>query len=478
MNNNHIMNKSLICAAMLLMGLFCSCNNTPQSQLDYDFAKAEQVISAMKVVSIPSDTLAITRYGANQNADALQNQKAIQKTIDTLSEMGGGCVLIPAGEWLTGPLTLKSNTNLVVGKGATLKFSTDYSLYYPAVETRWEGLDCYNAHPLIYANNEKNIAITGEGIIDGQGSNEVWWFMKGRKIYGWQEGMISQTLGGRDTLINYDIRRTPIYERIMTLQDGLRPQLINICHSENVLIQGVTLRNSPFWVIHPLFVKNLTVRNVKIESHGPNSDGCDPESCENVLIEDCFFDTGDDCIAIKSGRNYDGRAHSTPSQNIIVRNCRMKNGHGGVVVGSEISGGFKNLWVENCQMDSPELERVVRIKTSNCRGGVIENIFVRNIEVGQCQEAILKINLEYEPDEPCNRDFPPMVLNVNLENIKSKKSQYGAYIVGLDNMPGNVMDIRMINCQLDGVEKAPHKISNATNVSFESVIINGKSVTL
>lgn len=471
------MNKSLSCA-VLLIGMLCSCNTQPNSQLDGAFANAEQVISNMKSVSFPNDTLDITSFGANTDIEALQNQKAIQSAIDKACQNGGGCVLVPAGEWTTGPVTLKSNVNLIISKDATLKFSTDYNHYYPAVETRWEGLDCYNAHPLIYANGAQNIAITGEGIIDGQGSNDIWWFMKGRKIYGWQEGMISQTLGGRDTLINYDIRRTPVNERIMSLKDGLRPQLINICHSEKVLIQGVTLRNSPFWVIHPLFVKDLTVRGVKIESHGPNSDGCDPESCENVLIEDCFFDTGDDCIAIKSGRNYDGRAHNTPSQNIIVRNCRMKNGHGGVVVGSEISGGFKNLWVENCQMDSPELERVVRIKTSNCRGGVIENIFVRNIEVGQCQEAILKINLEYEPDEPCNRDFPPMVVNVNLENIKSQKSKYGAYIVGLNDLPGNVMDIRVINCQLDGVQSDPYKISNATNVSFESVKINGNSINL
>lgn len=471
-NTKYILANSVAWASILI-GLFSACTQPTSSQLDSQFDEAEKIISKMIVPTFCADTFNIVDFGADNNIGAIQNQKAIQSAIDKASENGGGCVLIPTGEWITGPLTLKSNTNLIVSENAVLKFSTDYSHYYPAVETRWEGLDCYNAHPLIYALNAKNIAITGKGTIDGQGSNEVWWFMKGRKIYGWHEGLISQTLGGRDTLISHDIHRTPIVNRQMTLKDGLRPQLINICKSENVLIQDVTLRNSPFWVIHPLFVKDLTVKGVRIESHGPNSDGCDPESCENVLIEDCFFDTGDDCIAIKSGRNYDGREHNTPSKNVIVRNCRMKNGHGGVVVGSEISGGFQNLWVENCQMDSPELERVIRIKTSNCRGGVIENIFVRNIEVGQCQESILKVNLEYEPDEPCNRNFPPMVLNVNLENVKSQKSKYGVYVVGLQDSPENVDGIHLFNCQFNGVESDNYKISNAQNISFESSTING-----
>lgn len=475
MSTTHITNSLIAACTLTCLNMFSSCTSM-QSKYDEAFAQAENIIANMQTPSFCNDTLCIIDFGAQPDVDALINQRAIQDAIDSAHKNGGGNILIPEGNWTTGPLTLKSNTNLIVSKGATLRFSTDYNHYFPAVETRWEGLDCYNTHPLLYANNAENIAITGEGTIDGQGSNEVWWFMKGRKIYGWQEGMISQTLGGRDTLLVYDIHRTPIEERVMKLTDGLRPQLINICHSKNVLIQGVTLKNSPFWVIHPLFVKDLTVKGVKIESHGPNSDGCDPESCENVLIEDCFFDTGDDCIAIKSGRNYDGRAHNTPSQNVIVRNCRMKNGHGGVVVGSEISGGFRNLWVENCTMDSPELERVIRIKTSNCRGGVIENIWVRNVEVGECQEAILKINLEYEPDEPCDRSFPPMVFNVNMENVKSQKSKYGAYIVGLKDSDANVDNIRMVNCEFNGVEKEPYKITNAKNVTFESVCINGNQI--
>ncbi|MCF0191277.1 MAG: glycoside hydrolase family 28 protein [Marinilabiliaceae bacterium] len=468
-------NKYIVLLSSIIT--FASCQTNPSSQLDTAFAEAEKVVESIVIPQFCNDTLNIVAFGAKTTSSALDNQRAIQAAIDSACNINGACVVIPSGEWLTAPIVMKSGVNLIVSKDATLKFSTDHKDYLPAVKTRWEGLDCYNLTPLIYADSVKNIAITGEGTIDGQGSNETWWYMKGLAKFGWNDGMISQLQGGRDSLLAYDKRQVDIKDRIMDIKDGLRPQLINICNSKNVLIEGVTLKNSPFWVIHPLLVTNLTVRGVKIESHGPNSDGCDPESCSNVLIDNCFFDTGDDCIAIKSGRNYDGRRWNTPSQNIIVRNCHMKNGHGGVVVGSEISGGFSNLWVENCIMDSPELERVVRIKTSNCRGGVIENIFVRNVEVGQCQEAILKINLNYEPNEPCIREFPPVVQNVNLENISSKKSEYGVRIIGLDESPENVKDVFINNCRFNGVEKG-NSVTNSTNVKAVDLYINNQLAEL
>ncbi len=366
--------------------------------------------------------------------------------------------------------------NLHLAEGAQLKFDTDQSLYFPAVITRWEGVDCYNARPLIYAYGETNIAITGKGVIDGQGSKEEWWYMKGGKNHGWKEGMISQLKGGRDRLLMYAETFTPIYRRVMTPEDGLRPQLINFYSCNTALIEDVKLRNSPFWVIHPLFCENLIVKGVHIDSHGPNSDGCDPESSKNVLIENCYFDTGDDCIAIKSGRNADGRKWDIPSENIVVRGCHMKNGHGGVVIGSEISGGYKNLYVENCTMDSPELDRVIRIKTSTCRGGVIENVFVRNIEVGQCKEAVLKINLQYENREECVRGFIPTVRNVHLENITCQKSKYGALIVGL-NDEIQVYDVSIRNSEFNNVADG-NNITGARDITFENVTINGKKVKL
>ena len=302
--------------------------------------------------------------------------------------------------------------------------------------------------------------------------------MVGVARFGWKEGMKSQRLPGlgRPKLTEYEQNNVPVEQRVMGLNDALRPQLMNFYRCERVKIEGVTLRNSPFWVIHPVFVNHLTVRNVTIISHGPNSDGCDPESSKNVLIEDCFFDTGDDCIAIKSGRNNDGRKWDIPSENIVVRNCKMKNGHGGVVIGSEISGGFRNLWVENCVMDSPELDRVIRIKTSECRGGIIENVFVRNIKVGECKEAVLKINLAYEPREECDRSFPPLVRNVVLENVTSNKSRYGVFIVGLDGKE-NVSDITLSNCIFNGVKEGDN-IKGAKNISYVNYKLNNQSTEL
>jgi polygalacturonase len=443
---------------------------------DQVWMEGERTAAAVQQPVISAKVFPITKYGASVKGTADKNGKAIAKAIDAASKAGGGNVVVPAGDYLTGPITLKSKINLVVEKGATLKFSTNQADYLPVVLTRWEGIDCYTLHPLIYAIDAQDVAITGEGTIDGQASNDNWWSMSGSPRFGWKEGMKSQRLPGlgRPKLTGFEQNNVPVDQRVMGLDDALRPQLINFYRCERVKIEGVTLRNSPFWVIHPVFVDHLTVRKVSIISHGPNSDGCDPESSKNVLIEDCFFDTGDDCIAIKSGRNNDGRKWNIPSENIVVRNCKMKNGHGGVVIGSEISGGFRNLWVENCVMDSPELDRVIRIKTSLCRGGIIENVFVRNVTVGQCKEAVLKINLAYEPKEECNRSFPPLVRNVILQNVTSNKSRYGVYIVGLDDVV-NVSDISLTNCVFNGVKDGDN-IKGAKNISYVNYKLNSQVI--
>ena len=215
-------------------------------------------------------------------------------------------------------------------------------------------------------------------------------------------------------------------------------------------------------MIHPLFCESLIVSGVTVFNRGPNGDGCDPESCKNVLIENCTFDTGDDCIAIKSGRNEDGRKWNIPSENIIVRGCMMRNGHGGVVIGSEISGGYRNLFVEDCRMDSPNLDRVIRIKTSTCRGGLIENVFVRNVTVGQCREAVLRINLQYENREKCKRGFDP-------------KSKLGVLIIGLED-DKHVYNISVEDSHFNNVAKGANDIKGAKDVTFKNLYINGELV--
>ena len=252
-----------------------------------------------------------------------------------------------------------------------------------------------NYSPFIYAFDQKNIAITGNGTLDGQGNNEAWWPWNGRPQYGWKTGAPNQRTD-RTALVEMIEKNVPVSERIFGEGHYLRPQFIQPYRCQNVLIQGVTIKNSPMWEIHPVLCTNVTVEKVSISSHGPNNDGCNPESCKDVLIKDCYFDTGDDCIAIKSGRNADGRRLNVPTENIVVQGCRMKDGHGGITVGSEISGGVRNLFAENCRLDSENLDHALRVKNNAMRGGLLENFYFRNIEVGQVAHAAITIDFNYE----------------------------------------------------------------------------------
>ena len=446
----------------------------------WDEVKYKQIEQSIRMPKFAEKSYPITKFGAKTTNAAAQNQKAIQKAIDACSKKGGGKVIIPAGEkFLTGAITLKDGVNLVVEEGAILEFAFQPELY-PIVETSWEGLECFNLSPCIYAFKAKDIAITGKGTIDGGGSNDTWWPWNGNPRFGWKEGMISQRIESRPRLLKNGEDGIPMYnekgerspERVFGPKDGLRPQLVSFNKCEGILLEDVTLLRSPFWVIHPLHSTDITVRRVKMINDGPNGDGCDPECCDRVLIEDCYFNTGDDCIAIKSGRNRDGRERNMPSKNIIIRNCEMKNGHGGVVIGSEISGGCQNVYAHDCVMDSPELERVLRIKTNSCRGGIIENINMRNVKVGVCKESVLKINLDYEPKEICCRGYYPTVRNVYMENVTSESSQYGVQIIGLEE-DTLVYDITVKDCKFNGVKDGNFMSGKTRNVNFDNLFING-----
>lgn len=441
---------------------------------DNEYKRIEQSIQLPKIAE---RQFLITSFGAKTTATAAQNQKAINKVISLVSKKGGGKVIIPKGTWNTGAIELKSHVNLVLEEGATLHFAFEPKLY-PLVRTSWEGLACWNYSPCIYAYKATDIAITGKGTIDGGGNNDTFWQWNGSPRFGYKEGVTkeSQKLGSRSKLLKMAEDGVPFDERKFGMGYGLRPQLVNMVHCERILIKDVKMINSPFWVIHPLLSKNITVDGVYVWNEGPNGDGCDPEACENVLIQNCVFHTGDDCIAIKSGRNNDGRLWNQPSKNIIIRNCKMEDGHGGVVIGSEISGGCENVYAENCVMDSPHLERILRIKTNNCRGGQVQNINMRNVVVGQCKEAVVKINLDYERKEICYCGFEPIVNNVNVENVTCQKSDYGVLIIGRDSLE-NVYDINIKNCKFDGVVKEPVKITGKTrNVKFDNLVINGSLV--
>ena len=460
---------------MLLCVLACL---TTQAR-GWDEGQYKQIEQSIRLPQFANRDFLITKYGAKPTNTTAKNQKAINKAIAACSKKGGGRVIVPAGQhFLTAAIELKSHVNLVVEEGAVLEFAFEPELY-PVVPTRWEGVDCWNLSPCIYAYQQTDIAVTGKGTIDGGGSRETWWPWVSAPRFGYKEGMkVHQWNGARQRLLKAAEDGVDMDQRRFGTQDGLRPQLINFNLCEGILIEDVTLLRSPFWVIHPLLSTDVTVRGVKVINDGPNGDGCDPESCDRVLIENCFFNTGDDCIAIKSGRNNDGREGGQgryagrPSKNIIIRQCTMHNGHGGVVIGSEIAGGCQNVFAEDCEMDSPNLDRVLRIKTNSCRGGIIENINMRNILVGQCGEAVLKINTDYEPREVCCRGFNPTVRNVWMENVTCQKSKYGVMIVGMPDAC-QVYDVDVKNCRFGGVAQGNSFTGQYRDIRFDNLFING-----
>jgi unsaturated rhamnogalacturonyl hydrolase len=445
---------ALSVAAVILCGYF-STHAFQKDQPNTGWAQVPAIVRRIKAPTFPNRDFKITDYGAVAGAQT-DCTDAIRKAIAACNAAGGGRVVVPPGVFLTGAVHLKSNVNLHISEGATLKFIPDPAKYLPVVFTRFEGTECMNYSPLIYAFEQENIAITGKGVLDGSASMENWWAWKRS-----DKGAASIR-----RLLDFNDRGVPVEQRVFGAEYQLRPNFIQPYRSRNILIEGVTINNSPMWEIHPVLCTNVTVRGITVISHGPNNDGCNPESSRDVLIEDCVFDTGDDCIAIKSGRNDDGRRLAKPSENIIVRNCTMKDGHGGVVMGSEISGGVRNVFVENCRMDSPNLDRALRFKSNALRGGVVENIFMRNVEIGRVAEAILTIDLLYETG--AKGPHRPVVRNVSIEKVRSASSPRVMWVAGF---PGAVIDdIRFSDCAFRGVEST-ELVQNAGSISFKNVTI-------
>ncbi|MFL6227192.1 MAG: glycoside hydrolase family 28 protein [Pyrinomonadaceae bacterium] len=419
------------------------------------------ILARIKPPRFPARDFKITDYGALSGGTS-DSTEAIRKAIAACHAAGGGRVVVPAGVFLTGAIHLQSNVNLYVSEGATLKFSTDPAKYLPVVYTRFEGTECMNYSPLIYAFEQENIAVTGTGTLDGSASDENWWAWNRKGA----NGADAPARASIRRLIDFGERGVPVSERVFGQGHYLRPVFIQPYRSKNVLIEGVHIVNSPMWEINPVLSVNVTVRGVKINSHGPNNDGCDPESSRDVLIEDCVFDTGDDCIAIKSGRDNDGRRVGAPAENIIIRNCTMKDGHGGVVIGSEISGHCRNVFVENCRMDSPNLDRALRFKNNARRGGVVENVFMRNVEIGRVAEAVLTVDFLYETGAA--GPYKPVLRNVELSNVRSTSSPRVMWVMAF---PGSVVDdVRFVDCTFRGVETA-EVMQNAGSVTFRNVNI-------
>lgn len=457
----------LIAVSILLV----SCKTIKQTKAivsPWEFMKSFE-----KEIIVPvfkNKTYNLANYGAVGDG-VTNNTQIINNTILLCSNEGGGKVVVPAGKFFTGPINLQNNVNLHLEEGAEILFSTNPS-DYPIVHTSFEGTELMNYSPLVYAYQKSNVALTGKGILNGQAKNENWWYWAGGESYGWKEGMRNQKEPlNLFRLMDMGEDGVPVSERVFGEGHYLRPTFVDFFECKNVLLQGVKIIDAPFWVIHPMKSTNVTVDGVTVQSHGPNNDGCDPEYSKNVLIKNCIFNTGDDCIAIKSGRNAEGRRVAIPSENIIVRNCKMIDGHGGVVIGSEISAGVRNVFVEDCLMDSPNLDRAIRIKSNSKRGGLVENVYVRNLEVGQVKEAVLKINMFYGIYGKQEGNFIPEVRNVFLENVKVKNGgKFGILATGYKQLP--IQNVKFTNVKIDKVEK-DYSIDNVLGLQFINTYING-----
>ena len=399
-----------------------------------EWAQVPEILARIAPPKFPARDFVITQFGAVADGKT-DSSKAVRRAVDACARAGGGRVVVPAGEFLTGAIHLQSHVELHLETNAVLKFSTDPKAYLPAVFTRFEGTECWNLSPLIYALGEHDVAVTGDGTLDGQADESNW--LKWRKS------------SARKKLPQMAEDNVPVEQRQFGESNQLRPDFIEFNRCQNVLIEGVKIRRSPMWEIHPLLCTNVTVRGVDIFSHGANNDGCDPESCRDVLIENCVFDTGDDCIAIKSGRNADGRRVNVPAENIVIRGCTMRDGHGGVTIGSEISGGCSNVFVENCTMSSANLNCVLRLKSNAMRGGVLQNIFMRHVGVGLVKNSVLQIDFLYE--EGAQGNFKPVARNVVMENITVAQTPR---VLDVRGFPGaEISGVRIYNSTFKKIKK-------------------------
>jgi len=427
---------------------------------------AQAIRARIRTPAIPDRDFPITDFGGVGDGRT-DCTAALGSAVAAAAAAGGGRVVVPAGRFMTGPVHLESHIELHLAKGATLAFIPEPGRYLPAVFTRWEGVELMGLSPLIYAFGKTDVAITGEGTLDGGADADHWWSWADKS----RPERPPLQKAARDRLFADAESGVPPEQRHYAEGAFLRPPFMQFYRCRNILIEGVTITRSPFWLIHPVLSTSITVRGVTCASMGPNSDGCDPESCTDVLIEDCIFDTGDDCIAIKSGRNADGRRVGVASENIIVSNCEMRAGHGGVVMGSELSGGIRNVFVENCRMSSPDLERGIRIKTNAMRGGGVQHLTVRGLEVGTVQDLIV-INFFYE--EGAAGPFEPVVRAIDIRDVHCVDAGRVLDIRGFEHAP--IEDVTLADITVESASK-PSRVANVNGLTFFGVTVNGEAVT-
>jgi polygalacturonase len=442
------------------------------------------------------DTLSITRFGAVSDGNTL-NTKSINAAIDAINKKGGGVVMVPAGLWLTGPVVLKSNVNLYLATGSTLLFTRDFD-QYPLVAANWEGLPQMRNQSPVSATGASNIAITGKGIIDGNG--DAWRMVKKDKMTEsqWKNLVASGGLVSEDKKTWYPTQKTFKGSQMQNpgvispdkdaafydgIKDFLRPNLLLLTNCKYILLEGVTFQNSPAWCLHPLMSEHLTVRNISVKNpwYAQNGDGIDVESCKNVLIENSVFDVGDDALCMKSGRDAEGRKRAMPTENVIIRGCTVYASHGGFVIGSEMSGGARNIHVNNCTFIGSDIG--LRFKTTRGRGGIVENIFIRDIYMKDIPGDAILFDMYYMAKDPVpmageKRELPkvelkevnettPQFRNFHISHVYCNGADRGIFVRGLPEM--HVKDIVLENMVIQA--KRGIDVQEATGISFKNIKI-------
>lgn len=435
-------------AALLLGGSVAMAPAQPIQSADavaaQAWAQVPEILKRIVPPVFPDRDFAITNYGAVGDGGT-DCTPAFAKAIAACAQAGGGRVIVPAGKFLTGAIHLLSNVNLHIVKDGTILFSTDPQKYLPVVFTRYECTELMNYSPLIYAYEQRNIAITGEGTLDSQATIGPWHHWKNAKAD--TEKLVA--MGNADV---------PVAQRVFGDGHQLRPYFVQPVRCQNVLIEGVKILGSPMWVLSPLYCTNVTVRGVTVNATGPNTDGCDPDSCTDVWIKDCSFSDGDDCIAIKSGRDHDGRRVNLPSQNIVIQNCTFKAGHGGVTMGSETAGGIRKVFAEDCHFDSPDLEMAMRFKSNPARGGFIEDIYLRRCTIKTAKVGI-HMTLRYSSAGAMEGEFVPRLRNIDIrDSVFENLTRQPVFIEGY-SATAQITDVTIANC----VFQSAKRISTITN---------------
>jgi polygalacturonase len=422
-------------------------------------AAADRIVASVRRPRFPGRYFPVTRFGAVGDG-ATMNTAAFAAAISACSRSGGGHVVVPPGQFLTGAIHLLSGVDLHVEAGATIVFSQDPTDYLPVVFTRWQGIELMNYSPFIYAYGQRNIAVTGAGTLNGQADANHWWDWKSL------ENADFSTL---ETMADDDV---PVSQRVFGSGHFLPPQMIQPFLCDTVLLEGVTVVNSPFWHLNPNLCRNVTVDGLTISSSGPNTDGCDPESCAGVVIRKVTFDTGDDCIAIKAGRDADGRRVNVPCQDVVIERCDFANGHGGITIGSEMTGGVRDVYARDLTMNSANLQAGHRVKTNTLRGGFVLNTNVYRVAAGTVGGPLLLIQGNYNAQ---TGNFPPDVTGITLRDWSVSSCEGIWSIIGASAT--DPVGTATLEDLAIATSSAPNSAQFITNLVVEDVTVGGVPVT-